>query len=171
VEPAGELREFQRRSRHLPHWEEPGATYFLTFALRRPPVTDLTAPEIGPLVVGALRRFDGERYWLYDYTVMPDHVHVILKPIVRHDARTGRIACPTLSRILGPLKGAVAHQINQLLGRSGPLWQDETYDHILRNPADYQEKAAYIFQNAHTAGLQDDPADWPWWGKGSGWSA
>ncbi|HJN17400.1 MAG TPA: transposase [Armatimonadota bacterium] len=146
----------------MPHWEEPGATYFLRFGLQRPAVVDLTVPEIGRLVVGALKHWDGDRYVLYDYTVMPDHVHAILRPIV--DAHSAE----QLSRILGPLKGWLARQINALVGRQGPLWQAETYDHIIRDDADYLARAGYIFDNPHTEGLIADPLDWPWWGRGSG---
>ena len=55
------MGEVTRHRRNLPHWDAPGETYFLTFALRRPPVVDLTEPQIGQMVVDALRFFDGER--------------------------------------------------------------------------------------------------------------
>ncbi len=156
------VSEFERRARHLPHWEEPGATYYVTFALRRPPPVDLTRPDIGRLIVGALRHFDGRRYVLYDYTVMPDHIHFILRPL----GPPGE--SERLSRITQSLKGWLAYRINRLCARSGPLWQDESYDHILRNDADYQEKAGYILDNPSRRGLIADPTEWPWWGKGSG---
>jgi REP element-mobilizing transposase RayT len=157
-----ELAEFERRKRHLPHWEEPGATYFVTFCLKRGVSVDLTRPEVGRLIVDALRFFDEKRYWLYDYTVMPDHVHAVLKLIVR-DGKT-----EYLWRIMLSVKSWSARRVNALVGRSGPLWQDETYDHIVRDQKDYITRARYIFQNPATEGLIDDPADWPWWGCGSG---
>jgi putative transposase len=46
------------------------------------------------------------------------------------------------------------------------LWQDESYDHIIRNEADYREKARYIWENPVRRGLVADPATWPWWGCG-----
>jgi len=156
------ISAFERRLRHLPHWEEPGATYFITFALRRPATVDLTQPDIGQLIVEALRHFDGERYLLYDYTVMPDHVHFILRPL----GPPGK--SERLSRITQSLKGWLAYRINRLCGGSGPLWQDESYDHIIRNEADHQETAGYILDNPSRRGLISDPIEWPWWGKGSG---
>jgi len=146
---------------NLPHWEDPGATYFLRFSLRRPPVVDLSTPEYGALVVDALRFLDGTRYYLFDYTVMPDHVHAILKPI----PRAGQ--AERVSRLMENVKRWTANRINERLGRAGAVWQSETYDHILRNHEDYLEKAAYILDNPRRAGLVDDPRDWPWWGKGS----
>jgi REP element-mobilizing transposase RayT len=148
--------------RDLPHWEDPGATYFVRFSVRRSWPVDLTAPEIARIVIDALRFSDGRRYWLYDYTVMPDHVHVILKPIVRDEK------AEYLWSILRDVKGWSARQINKLLGRRGPLWRDESFDHIIRNRADYRESAEYILQNPAVAGLIEDPTEWPWWGKGSG---
>ncbi len=156
------LSQFQRRKRYLPHWEGPGETYFITFGLLRPPAVDLTDERIGNLVVGALRFFDGKRYLLLDYTVMPDHVHLILKPLVCDGQ------AETLARITHSLKSWLAHRINDIVGRTGPLWHEETYDRVLRDEEDYREKAAYIFNNSRRKGLVDDPAQWPWWGRGSG---
>jgi len=152
---------FRRRKRYLPHWEGPGEAYLLTFALRRPPVVDLTEERYGRLVVDALRFFDGKHYDLYDYTVMPDHVHVILKPIASAGKSGG------LSRITHSLKSWLAHRINELAGREGDVWAKGSYDHVLRNQKDYEEKAAYILDNARRRGLVDDPAAWPWWGTGA----
>ena len=157
-----QVSQFERRQRHLPHWEEPGATYFVTFTLRRPAAVDLTRPEFGRLILEALHFRDGKAFWLYDYTVMPDHVHAIIKPIVR-EGRT-----QALSRIMQSLKSWLTRKINALSGRSGRLWEEETYDHIIRHERDYQELAGYILQNPHDAGLIGDPTEWPWWGKGSG---
>jgi len=112
--------------------------------------------------VDALRFLDGRRYDLYDYIVMPDHVHAILRPIAE-DGRAERI-----TRIARHLKHWLGVRINQILGRSGPVWQIETYDHALRGEKDYEEKASYIYTNAQVAGLVDDPLDWPWWGQGNG---
>ena len=152
---------FERRRRNLPHWEEPGATYFARFGLTGPSV-DLTQPAVGEIIVEALHHFDGIKYWLYDYTVMPHHVHVILKPIVS-DGRTER-----LGSIMGSLKKWTARRINELLGWKGPRWQSETYNHIIRDRAEYEACAEYILHNPRMAGLIDQPTEWPWWGKGRG---
>jgi len=156
-----QLREFEKRRRRLPHWEGPGETYFLTLTLQRPPTVDLTEPRFARLAIQALRHFDGIRYDLYDYTVMPDHVHVILKPIVREGK------CERLSRIMHSLKSWLAHRINEMVGRRGRIWQEETYDHVIRNKEDYEEKAAYILDNPRRKGLIKNPVNWPWWGIGS----
>jgi REP element-mobilizing transposase RayT len=156
------LSEFEKRERHLPHWEGPGEMYFLTFCLKRPPVVDLSEDRFAKLTISALQHYDGQRYLLLDFVVMPDHVHVILKPIVREGK------CERLSAIMQSLKGYLARQINELAGRRGPLWQEETYDHVIRNMGDYEDRAAYILDNPRRRGLVGDGVKWPWWGEGSG---
>jgi REP element-mobilizing transposase RayT len=154
----------QRRERNLPHLEAPGETYFLTLVLRRPASVDLTEQAVGVLVVDSLRFFDGSRYLLFDFTVIPDHVHAIIKPLVRDGV------AESLSRITHSLKSWLAQEINRVCGRSGRLWERETYDHILRNEVDYLEKAAYILDNPRRRDLITNSTEWPWWGKGSGCS-
>jgi len=114
------------------------------------------------MLVAAIRYHDGTKHYLFDYTVMPDHIHMIVKPM-----RTSA-GWHCLARLLYDLKQFTARQVNTMLARTGHVWQAESHDHILRNRADYEEKAAYIFRNPHTKGLIDDPAKWPWWGRGSG---
>ena len=157
----GGIVQIERRRRRLPHWEASGETYFVTFRLQRPTALDLTNDAVAQSVVNALRFFDGKRYLLFDYTVMPDHVHVILKPLV-----VGGQSEP-LWRITHSLKSWLAHRINEMRGRKGSVWQEESYDHMLRNREDYSEKAAYVYDNPRRKGLVDDPANWPWWGIGS----
>lgn len=156
------VHELVKRRRHLPHWDEPGATYFITACLKDRDLTDLTRQELAQTVVDAPRFFDRQRYWLYDYTVMPDHAHAILQPIAR-DGGT-----EPLRDILSSLKKWTARRINALLARRGPFWEDETYNRIIRSRREYEARATYILENAHMGGLVDDPVDWPWWGHGSG---
>ncbi len=145
--------------RHLPHIEVDGATYFLTFCLHQYAPVDLTEPRFGAIVVGALRHFAGVRYILFDYTVMPDHVHVILKPMVERPKSS-------LEAILHSIKSFTANQINELLGGNRRIWQDETWDEILNSERAYRTVAAYIWENPHERGLVANPAKWPWWGNG-----
>lgn len=154
------VTRFRITRRRLPHWEEPGATYFVTFRLDDSATVDLSRSDIAPVIIGAIRHFNGVRYRLYDYTVMPDHVHMVIQPEVLGDASE------PLYRIMHSIKSWSATQINQRLGRRGRLWRDESYDHIVRNETDYHEKARYIWENPARQGLAPDPADWAWWGHG-----
>ena len=154
------IREFRETRRHLPHWQSPGAMHFLTFTLEDRYLCDLTDARLAPIIVNALQHWHEVKYDLDEYTVMPDHVHVLLCPV---RTEGGWVALP---RIVGGLKGWMAHQINRMLGRRGTLWQDETFDHVVRGPKEFGQIARYIWMNPFRAGLVDNPAHWPWWGNG-----
>jgi len=155
------IREFRETRRHLPHWQSPGAVHFLTFTLEERYLCDLTEPPQARVIIAALQHWHDVRYRLDDYTVMPDHVHVLLRPLKTEQGWV------SLSKITGGLKGWTAHRINRLLGRRGTLWQDETFDHVVRGTRDYNEIAHYIRMNPVTAELVDRAENWPWWGRGA----
>jgi REP element-mobilizing transposase RayT len=100
----------------------------------------LADPVAVELMEGALRHHDGERYRLGDFVVMPNHVHALLMPLNGWD----------LSKILHSWKSFTAHRINQSLGRSGSLWQDESFDHIVRDDAAWAKFSRYIRGNAES---------------------
>ncbi|MGA9365645.1 MAG: hypothetical protein WBW16_14880 [Bacteroidota bacterium] len=143
--------------RHLPHWELPGAVYFVTFTLRNRNICDLTSAGIAPIILDALSFYANRRYFLHDHTIMPDHVHVILEPIVDGGK------AEKLGDIVGDLKRYTARKINGILGRSGPFWLDESFDRIIRDKKEYEEKARYIFENPVAKGLVETGEDWRWW--------
>ncbi|MEK6571384.1 MAG: hypothetical protein AABZ61_08450 [Bacteroidota bacterium] len=68
--------------------------------------------------------------------------------------------------MVGDIKGYTAHKINELLGRKGALWLDESYDRSVRDREEYEEKAKYIFENPVKAGLVKRGEDWKWWRPG-----
>lgn len=113
----------------------------------------LKDPEIARCVVAALYRGDQKlhQYALYSFVVMPNHVHVLLKPSLE------------LERITNGLKGVTSREANRILGRTGQhFWQDETYDHWIRDGAQFDRVRLYIECNPVAAGLVEKPADWPW---------
>jgi len=159
-EPA--IDRFTVTRRHLPHWQSPGAYHYLTLVLADRRICDLTRPRLARIVVGALHHFHGERYALDEYTVMPDHVHLVLQPL-----RSGNGWVP-LRRITHSLKSWTANQINRVLGRGGQLWEDESYDHVIRGGDDFREIVSYIRHNPVEAGLIERAETWPWLGWGDG---
>jgi len=188
------------RSRgHLPHWEQGGATYFVTFRLadslpqsalktiefersdivktakqqgrELTPVEQsrldklfsdrieeyldggegachLVRPEIAKLVAEALWHFDGGRYALLAWCVMPNHVHVVFQPSTGYP----------LADILHSWKSFTAKRANQILKRTGNFWQREYYDHLVRDAADLDRIVWYVAGNPARADLKD----WPW---------
>ncbi len=92
----------------------------------------------------ALRHFDGERYWLGHFVVMPNHLHLIVRPIMGHE----------LSDILHSWKTFTAREINQRTGGAGQLWQHESFDHIVREEHELDKFTSYITSNPERAGLK-----------------
>ncbi len=113
----------------------------------------LNRPEIAALVADALRYFDGERYELKAWCIMPNHVHVVLWPMADH----------TLSDILHSWKSFTATKVNQMLGRVGKtFWQKESYDHLVRDDDDLVRCCEYTTMNPVKARLCEKPEDWRW---------
>jgi len=112
----------------------------------------LRQPEIAQLVIDAIR--DGEarfhRYQLHAFVVMPNHVHLLITPHT------------TARHWLGPLKGFTAHQANRLLGRHAPFWQEESYDHLVRDEGEFRRIEQYIENNPVKADLVASPERFPW---------
>ena len=104
--------------------------------------------RIATVVADALMHFNGERYHLAAWCVMPNHVHVIIKPRDGHD----------LSGILHSLKSFTAHAANEILGLSGRFWQEEYYDHLIRDEEDFRHVVVYVLGNPKNAGLKG----WKW---------
>jgi len=115
-------RKYEYR-RYLPHYQKDNRILF---------ITDSTwhrwrLPEIAKdLALDSCRRADGRKYSLYAAVVMPDHVHLICMPLMDED---GSISIPEITRTV---KSESAHRINNALTRTGRVWQDESFDHILR---------------------------------------
>ena len=103
----------------------------------------LAEKDGGALVASALRHFDGERYVLDQFVVMPNHVHVLVRA---GDAKD-------LSKHLHSWKSYTAHQLNKRLKRSGTVWQDESFDHIVRSVPHLEHFRIYIEENPRKAGL------------------
>lgn len=139
----------QRKRRRLPHWSLPGATYFVTFRLH----ARLLDPEEIAMVKGHVVSGHGRYYYLCAVQVMPDHVHLLLRP------RKGF----TLSRILEGIKGVSARRLNVRRGGGGSLWQDESFDRIIRSEKEFKETLDYMFRNPVSRGLTNDPLNYDGW--------
>src|SRR5207248_2311670 len=90
----------------------------------------LRDPEVAEIVANALRHFDGQRYFLDGFVIMPNHVHALFQPISGF----------TLSDLLHSWKSFTAHGIKRALAsNAGAIWQDESFDRIVRNWEELQE--------------------------------
>ncbi len=199
-DPAGDLRIDVG---NLPHWYQPGATYFITFrtgdsmpkevadlwyrrrddwlrhhrivpgatnwqaALRRLPepvqqefhstfsreyqecldkghgACVLCRPNLADIVVDSLHHFDGERYHLGDFVVMPNHVHLLV----------GLLGKTEVEKQCYSWKKFTATKINNALNQSGEFWQPESFDHLVRSAEHFERFQRYIADNGPLAGL------------------
>jgi REP element-mobilizing transposase RayT len=113
----------------------------------------LRRPACADVVAGALKFFDGKRYELRAWVVMPNHVHVVVWPQSPH----------TLSEILHSWKSYTAHELNKLLPQKVvPFWQSESYDHLIRDDDDLHRCCHYTLMNPVNAGLCAEAHLWPW---------
>jgi len=114
--------------------------------------------EVATIVAGSLRHFDGIRYRLFAWVVMPNHVHVVFRP---NDGFG-------LKAITHAWKSFTANEANRLLDRRGEaFWQKESYDHLVRDEEDLEHCVRYTLDNPVKAGLCARPEDWRWssaWG-------
>jgi putative transposase len=187
--------------RHLPHYQPPGATLFITFRLAgslpleviqrleveiRLKEVEINAladskareqasylahkqffgkwdaqldqvnlgpqwladPSVAKMMCEALHYRAGKEYTLEAYCVMPNHIHLVCAPLSDN-------AGPfPISKIMHSLKGYTARQANLLLGRQGDFWQHESYDHVIRDAAEFERIVNYVLENPVRAGLE-----------------
>jgi REP element-mobilizing transposase RayT len=113
---------------------------------------DLANPQIAELAQNALLHFDGERYALIAWCVMPNHVHALAEIHAGH----------RLDRVVHSWKSYTAHAANQLLNRSERFWAPEYFDRYMRDDAHLAATQDYIETNPVKAGLCGDPTEWPY---------
>jgi len=190
---------------NLPHWYQPGVTYFITFRtddsmpvevaerwyrgrddwLRRHGIDPFTPkwssqlrllpqvqqqqfhetfsreflehldkghgecvlrrPELAKIVSDSLRHFDGQRYHMGDFVVMPNHVHLL---VCLHGDTDVENQCYSWKKY-------TATKINQTLIRKGRFWQEESFDHLVRSAEQFDRFRRYIAHNGKEAGLRD----------------
>ncbi len=109
--------------------------------------------RIARIVAEAIAFFDGDRYRLLAWCVMPNHVHAVLQPLPGHE----------LPAILHTWKSFTAKQINRAVANNGQLCEAEYYDHLIRGERDLQSQINYVLGNPRRAGLED----WKWVGAAS----
>jgi type I restriction enzyme R subunit len=195
-------QEFAVRHGTLPHWYQPGVTYFATFRtddsvpqpllrgwhrrrddwlrqngispheadwrIKLAAVPDLERQyhshftrrymsyldrgygachlrfrQIAEQVSNALLHFNGERYHMGDFVVMPNHVHLLVCLLGTTEIEK---QCKSWKRFS-------ATQINRLIGDRGRFWQEESFDHLVRSPEQFEYFVRYIAENPRKARL------------------
>jgi REP element-mobilizing transposase RayT len=141
--------------RNLPHLQRDYKPHFLTFCTHRRWILPDCARTI---VLDCCLHEHQVKIDLNAVVVMPDHVHMIFIPLI--DAQRAEVM--SLAQITKAIKGASAHLINRRLDRSGTVWQEESFDRVLRSSEKLDEKIDYILNNPVRAGLVATADDYPW---------
>jgi len=136
---ATEEEYHERFSQQIDEWLDQGAGSCL-----------LRDPANAKTVADALRHFDGERYELASFVVMPNHVHVLFRPLSGH----------LIPEIVKSWKGFTAREINQRMGTKGALWQEEYWDRLVRSERHFLKYADYIRENPVKAKLKSGFVAW-----------
>ncbi|HMB25148.1 MAG TPA: transposase, partial [Anaerolineales bacterium] len=112
---------------------------------------------VASLIAEAIHYRDAKVYDLISFCIMPNHVHLIFTP---QEKEKGTFY--SLTEILHSLKRHTARQSNLILRRSGPFWQDESYDSIVRDETELERIVKYVLYNPVKAGLVKEQSDWKW---------
>ncbi len=107
----------------------------------------LARPSLAAHLTCAMHHFDGERYELCAYVVMPNHAHAIVRPT--------HCTVHSLEGILGSWKQYSSGRMNAELGEQGARWQEESFDRIVRDQEHLYRAVQYIGRNARLANLPE----------------
>ena len=99
---------------------------------------------LAKVVAESLHKFDGDRYELTEFIIMPNHVHLLA---AFADEESMLKQCESG-------KHFTAHQINRALGQSGRFWQQDGFDHLVRSEEQFYWLRKYIAHNPVKAGLR-----------------
>ena len=154
------VQAFRVTRRNLPHWQEPGRVYFITWRCKDGVVLNEIERTI---TLEAIRFWDPSKWIVYAAVILPDHVHLLSQPLSR-----GEGGFFDLWEIIHSVKRFSAQKISQRRKVKGTIWQDERYDRIVRDEAEFLEKCQYIRNNPLKEGLAYQSEDYPWlYEKGS----
>ncbi|MBI2681772.1 MAG: transposase [Acidobacteriales bacterium] len=146
-------QKFEYR-RNLPHLQKADRPHFITFNTHK---HFQLHPRERDIVFLTCLYYDEVKLELHAVVVMPDHVHRVCTFL---RGLNGDIH--PFAEVLNSIKGFTAHSVNRQLGRKGHLWQDESFDHVLRHEESLARKIEYVKQNPVEAGLVAKADEYPW---------
>lgn len=150
-----EISEFTINRRNLPHWQLPGVFYFITFRTKNLILNDFEKDIIYESII----MYDKMKYNLISFVIMPDHIHLILKPLEKNPSKFYN-----LSEIMHSIKSFSAHKIsNSGIEKNNHIFQHESFDRIIRNEAELYEKMVYIYNNPIKKALSDENGFYKWY--------
>jgi len=136
----------KRLDHEPPFWLNEASVYFITICAEPRKKNHLCLPQESKAVLEAIRTYHEKGRWYCHLAVlMPDHVHLLLS---FRDV-------PSFATIVGDWKRFLAT-------RHGIKWQENFFDHRLRNDENLGQKGEYVLQNPLRAGLVKQAQDWPY---------
>ncbi len=152
--------------RNLPHFERPWGKYMVTFTTRDRDV--LSEAERSIVLDSILHSRKLKQIHLFAACVMPDHVHLLIEPQVKSYDPDSNPTFYTLTEILQPIKSVTSHQIlkerRKVLQNDNikHLWEQESFDRLIRSESDLIEKYDYVIGNPVADGLVTHARDYGW---------
>ena len=116
----------------------------------------LTNNPAAGIITDKLLEMNEDFFYLYAFTIMPNHLHMLIRPLERDGSQVG------MSNIIKTFKGSTARMINLALERQGQLWFREYHDHWIRSQQELVNVIDYIRNNPVQAGLAKDARYWQW---------
>lgn len=112
----------------------------------------LAVPQIANIVNESITHHEGEKYLLFAWAIMPNHVHLVLQPNEGIE----------LGDIVHSIKSYTAQEANKFLGRKGRFWQPDYFDRFIRDRKHFRNAIDYVEKNPVKARLCADKERWRW---------
>ncbi len=112
----------------------------------------LSDPRIADVVKDAIKYFDGTRYALNAWVIMPTHAHILMCPFNEFE----------MGAIMHSIKSFTAKKANEILGTTGRFWSPDYFDRFIRNREHFVRTIRYIENNPVKAGLCVSAKEWKW---------
>ena len=146
-------RKYNYRGK-LPHLQRDSKPLFASFRTHR---SWKLAPKLRDIVFDCCLYHHGTRIRLHAAVVMPEHVHLLFSAL--KDANGENYSIP---EIMQNIKSVSAHKVNHAAGRTGKVWQTESFDHLIRSSREFEAKVAYIVENPVMRRLVNSAPDYKW---------
>ncbi|MEO7299423.1 MAG: alanine--tRNA ligase-related protein, partial [Verrucomicrobiota bacterium] len=147
--------------RRLPHFERPWGKYMVTFSTRQK--RQLTPAERDIVLQSVLYANEHRQYQLFAACLMPDHVHILFEPQIKEQDKEGKPVFWSLGEIMHGIKSTTAHRINKVAKVKGVhVWEEESFDRLMRGDSDLEEKFHYICRNPWDSGVVSLTENYRW---------
>lgn len=146
------MQFYRRNLSHLPKDFTP---HFITFVTK---FRWIMPPSARDIVLSSCCHNHRKSYELNVAVVMPDHAHMIFASLVDEQERQ----IHSLNEIMRTIKSASAHLINRRLNRQGHVWQEESFDHVLRSSENLDAKVDHVLRNPVRKGLVAHWQEYRW---------